>query len=58
MDEYCEECGAKMKDLGDINQTKILLCSECFSEKTIFVSEECEHEYSSRDECMYCGKER
>jgi len=58
MEEYCDECGAKMNDLGDIIKTKIMICTECFSEKTFFVSEKCEHEFSTRNECMNCGEKR
>ncbi len=59
-DEFCEECGNQsLKKIGDVDMTKIFICTNCFAEKTTFVGyDKCKHEYNTHNECMYCGKKR
>lgn len=54
--EYCEECGAVMKEVGVIESTLLLSCAECLAEKRKFLSNNsCEHEFNIKNECAHCG---
>ena len=55
--DLCEECGSwTLKLIGTIKNTKVFVCINCYSEKSVFMGhDDCEHEYTARDECMHCG---
>jgi predicted ATP-dependent serine protease len=59
-DFYCEECGEdNLQLMGDIKNTRIWKCLECFSEKNVFIKTDiCIHEYDekSKDNCIQCGE--
>lgn len=59
--EFCGDCGEqKMKRIGDINQTRLYVCLECFSERHEFIGiDNCDHEYDDKsgNKCIHCGKE-
>lgn len=55
----CEECGGLMKEVGDIKNTKQLICDECFFERVIYIANEpCKHEYDDKNvnRCIHCGE--
>ncbi len=59
--EVCVECGhTPLKKIGDIKQTRLFLCPECFHEKVIYVRDkECSHEeYDTKNNCLHCGKSK
>lgn len=54
--ETCSECGAPMHLVGDIKNTRLLMCTECFAEKHQFISDKkCNHEFNDKNECAHCG---
>ncbi len=56
---YCDDCGAPMKKVGDIQNTRQFICVECFAEKVQFIKEKpCEHDYDDRNynKCIHCGE--
>ena len=57
--EECAECGHHpLKKVGDIKQTRLFLCPECYTEKIIYIpKKECEHEeYDNKNNCVHCGE--
>ncbi len=59
-DDLCEECGSfKLELVGTIKNTKVFVCTKCYSEKSVFMGHDvCEHEYNEREECMHCGDKK
>ena len=58
-EEECIECGhTPLKKIGDIKQTRLFLCPQCFTEKVIYIPEKaCKHEkYDVKNNCLICGK--
>ncbi len=56
----CDECGAKMKKVGDIKNTREFKCIECFANKVEYIAgKPCEHEYDDKNgnKCIHCGDE-
>jgi len=59
MVNICDTCGAKMKKVGDIKNTRQFICPECFSEKVEYIAgKPCEHEYDDKNKnrCIHCGE--
>ncbi len=58
--EGCEECGhSPLKKIGDIKQTRLFLCPQCFTEKVIYIREKsCTHEFDTKNICLICGKSK
>jgi hypothetical protein len=58
--ENCTVCGhSKMKKIGDIKNTRLFICPECFAEQSQFIGKVvCEHEYDDRNsnKCIHCGE--
>jgi len=59
-EEECVECGhAPLKKIGDIKQTRLFLCPQCFTEKVTYIpEEECKHEYDNKNICLRCGESK
>ena len=58
-EEECGECGHKpLKKVGDIKQTRLFLCPQCFTEKITYLpKKECIHEeYDTKNNCLSCGE--
>ena len=57
----CTECGHKpLKLVGDIKQTRLFLCPQCFTEKVTYIPDKaCTHEeYDNKNNCIHCGKSK